>query len=82
MKNWALFFCQNLLKGLFKRFPRNYKGSKCHEFGMLFDPIWVRNEMPRVRKELPNFVRSISIFRTSCTSHVKDVETSLDELNS
>ena len=49
---------------------------------MLLDPrfkdVLVENESQRARKELLNFIKSVSITRTSCSSHELDIETSLD----
>ena len=64
-----------------ERFPRNYKDSKYQLFAKLLNPrvddVLVKIASQRARKKL-NFVRSISINRTSCSSHLQDIETSSD----
>ena len=81
-ENFGYLFCKSLLKSLKERFPRNYRDSKYHLLAIFLDlrfkDVLVKNESQRARKELLNFIKSVSITRTSCSSHEVDIETSLD----
>ena len=81
-ENFGYLFCQSLLTSLQERFPRNYKDSKYHLLAMLLDSrfkyVLVENESQRARKELLNFIKSVSTTRTSFSSHELDIGTSLD----
>ena len=83
-ERWQLWlsFLPKLAEKPKRALPKNYKDSKYHLLAMLLDPrfnyVLVKNESQRTRKKLLNFIKSVSITRTSCSSHELDIETSLD----